>query len=72
MVLLVGIISGENGILLGHGIDSYTSILDGPCDLADALPRSAALLTSEAELMMRTIMVGQGIGERRTRMAKTS
>jgi glycerate kinase len=70
VVLLVGIIAGDNGALLGHGIDSYTSILDGPCDLADALLRSAALLTSEAELMMRTIMIGQGIGERRALVAK--
>lgn len=65
VVLLVGIIAGENGALFGHGIDSYTSILDGPRDLADALSRSSTLLSSEAELMMRTILVGHRIGTRR-------
>ena len=72
VVLLAGIIAGESGAFVSHGIDSYSSIIDGPCDLADALSRSAALLTSEAELMMRTIQVGQRIGQRRSDVAKAS
>jgi glycerate 2-kinase len=69
VVALAGTIDNEGGALFAHGIESFSSILDQPCDLADAISRSAALLGSEAELMMRAIRVGQGIGERRLRCA---
>ncbi|MBW4535741.1 MAG: glycerate kinase [Pleurocapsa minor HA4230-MV1] len=44
-----------------HGIDYFTSIVDRPCQLSEAIADAATLLTNSAESMARLMLVGQQV-----------
>ena len=45
-----------------HGIDYFTSIIDRPCQLSEAIADAANLLTNSAEAMARLMLVGRQVG----------
>jgi glycerate kinase len=48
-----------------HGIDYFTSIVDRPCQLSEAIADAANLLTNSAEAMARLMLVGQQVESRK-------
>lgn len=59
VIVLAGSIGKDASVNYGYGIDSYASIMEGPCSLSDAIGDAANLLTNETERIMRFIVVGQ-------------
>jgi len=59
VIALAGTIGKNAAINYQHGIDSFSSILESPCSLNDAIADAANLITNEAERTMRLILVGQ-------------
>lgn len=42
-----------------HGIDAFTSIIEKPCELHDAILNAVDYVTRASERLMRTMMIGQ-------------
>ncbi|MBW2439513.1 MAG: glycerate kinase [Deltaproteobacteria bacterium] len=58
VIALAGTVGENARVNLNCGIDSYTSILNGPCTLADAIKSPSEMLVDTTEQVMRTVMVG--------------
>lgn len=58
VVAIVGTVGEDAGINHAHGIDAFTSMLQAPCSLDDAIDRAPELLTDCAEEVMRMMLVG--------------
>ena len=58
VIVLAGSVGENARTNLDCGIDSYVSILNGPCTLAEAIKSPSDMLIETAEQIMRTIMVG--------------
>ena len=61
MIARAGTIGQNARANLENGIDSYTSILGGPCTLAEAIQGPSKMLIDTAEQVMRTVLVGRGL-----------
>ncbi len=59
VIALAGTVGENARANLNCGIDSYTSILNGPCSLAEAIKSPSEMLVDTAEQVMRTVMVGR-------------
>jgi len=59
VIALAGTVGKNARANLETGIDSYTSILSGPCTLAEAIQGPSEMLVDTAEQVMRTILVGR-------------
>jgi glycerate kinase len=59
VIVLAGTIGKEADVNFACGIDSYSSILEAPCTLSQAIENTPQLLTREAERVMRLILVGE-------------
>ena len=64
-VAIVGKIGQNADVTLQHGIDAYTSIIDGPMQNFTALERAPQLLRQGAESLARTLLVGKSLAERK-------
>jgi len=58
VIALAGTIGKDAEVNFANGIDSFTSILESPCTLVEAIDRSPMLVKHAAECAMRMIMVG--------------
>lgn len=58
VIALAGTVGKNARVNLDCGIDSYTSILSGPCTLAEAIQGPSEMLVDTAEQVMRTLLVG--------------
>lgn len=58
VIALAGTIGDGAESVYGEGIAAYTSILDGPLSLEDAIEQTPDLLTGAAERTMRLLRVG--------------
>mgnify|MGYP001024943799 CR=1 FL=1 len=58
VIVLAGSIGKGAEVNYEYGIDSFTSILDGPCTLEEAITNAASLLESSSEQTMRMVLVG--------------
>jgi glycerate 2-kinase len=45
-----------------HGIDYFTSIVDRPCQMNEAIAEASTLLTNSAEALARLMLIGQLVG----------
>ena len=61
VIALAGTVGKNARANLEHGIDSYTSILSGPCTLAEAIKSPSEMLIDTAEQVMRTLIVGRNL-----------
>lgn len=61
VIALAGTIGKDASINYEFGIDTFASILHAPCTLDEAITGAAELLTSCAENVMRTLLVGQSL-----------
>ena len=59
VIALAGTVGKNARTNLNCGIDCYTSILSGPCTLAEAIQGPSEMLIDTAEQVMRTILVGR-------------
>ena len=59
VIALAGTVGENARATLDCGIDCYTSILNGPCSLAEAIRSPSEMLVDTAEQVMRTILVGR-------------
>jgi len=59
VVALAGTVGRGARVNYAHGIAAYTSILQAPCDLRDAIEHAPRLTAECAESVMRLIAVGQ-------------
>ena len=59
VIALAGTIGKDAPVNFDHGIDSFESILEGPCTLKDAIANAPKLIANEAERVMRLVLVGQ-------------
>ncbi|MEI7913712.1 MAG: glycerate kinase [Mycobacteriaceae bacterium] len=66
VIALAGSIGQGAAAVHDVGIDAITSIMDVPMPLADAVAHSQRLLIEATEQMMRMILVGLAISERRS------
>ena len=64
VVVVAGMIGQGAEASLEQGVDSFTSIADGPMQLSAALYRAPQLLKKGAEHVMRNILVGKRLQER--------
>jgi glycerate kinase len=61
VIALVGSVGEGAEINFQHGIDYFTSILNYPCGLSEAINQTANLLTDTAEQIARLLLVGKQI-----------
>ncbi len=61
VIVLAGTVGKGAKINYEHGIDSFLSILDAPCSLAEAIENAPSLLKHAAERTMRFLMIGRQI-----------
>ncbi|MCC5661621.1 glycerate kinase [Nostoc sp. XA010] len=61
VIALVGTIGEGAEINFQEGIDYFNSILTHPCQLSEAIPQTASLLTNAAEQVARLLLVGRQI-----------
>ena len=61
VIALAGTVGKNARANLENGIDSYTSILSGPCTLAEAIKSPSEMLIDTAEQVMRTLIVGRNL-----------
>lgn len=61
VIALAGTVGKGASVNFNHGIDAYTSILDRPMSLKNAIKEAPSLLMNAAENMMRMVMVGWNI-----------
>ncbi|MBD2313448.1 glycerate kinase [Desertifilum sp. FACHB-1129] len=59
VVAIAGTIGEDAQVNFDCGIDSFESILDGPCSLEDAIANACELVTNAAERLTRLLLVGQ-------------
>ena len=59
VVAIVGTVGANAEINHEHGIDAFTSMLQAPCTLDEAIERAPELLTQCAEEVMRMMLVGR-------------
>ena len=59
VIVLAGSVGENARSNLEYGIDSYTSILNAPYSLSDAIDATAEMLVDSSEQVMRTLMVGR-------------
>jgi len=59
VIAFAGTIGRGAEVNYAYGIDSFSSILESPCTLSDAIDNAAELLIHAAERTMRMILVGQ-------------
>ncbi|KID97447.1 glycerate kinase, partial [Metarhizium majus ARSEF 297] len=64
VIALVGTISTGANSVYGDGFSAFSSILDSPLSLDDAMQQTASLLTSAAERTMRVVQVGLSLQSR--------
>ncbi|KAJ4287706.1 hypothetical protein N0V90_012409 [Kalmusia sp. IMI 367209] len=64
VVALAGTIGEGADVCYGAGIKAFTSIQQGPSSLEKAIQETERLLKTEAENMLRMIMVGLTLGQR--------
>jgi glycerate 2-kinase len=62
VIALAGSLGKGAEINWQHGIDYFTSIVDRPCQLNEAIADAANLLTNSAEAVARLMLVGQHVG----------
>ncbi len=61
VVAIVGTVGRDAEINHEHGIDAFTSMLQAPCTLDEAIERAPELLTGCAEEVMRMMLVGRSL-----------
>lgn len=66
VIALVGTIGKSANSVYGDGVSAFTSILDSPISLRDAMDQAAGLLTCAAERTMRVVLVGLRLNLRDT------
>lgn len=64
VVAIVGTVGKDAQINHDHGIDAYTSVIQAPCTLEEALERGPELVEICAEDVMRLILVGRRLSSR--------
>jgi len=64
---VVGMVGQGAEFSLKNGVDSFASIIETPMQLSTALYRASDLLKNGTENVMRTIMIGQQLGQRAQR-----
>lgn len=64
VIALVGTISTGANSVYEDGFSAFSSILDSPLSLDDAIQQTASLLTSAAERTMRVVQVGLSLRSR--------
>jgi glycerate kinase len=68
VIALAGTVGHGARVNYEHGIAAYTSVLQAPCTLDEAIGRAHQLTVEAAENVMRMVMVGQRV---RTRAAQS-
>ncbi|MBM0742165.1 glycerate kinase [Phormidium sp. CLA17] len=63
VVAIAGTIGQDARVNFDYGIDAFSTILQEPCSLPDAIADACDLLTFAAERVMRLILVGQQLAE---------
>jgi hypothetical protein len=63
VVALVGMVGKGAEAVLEHGVDAFSSIVDGPMQQTTAYLRAPELLKRGAEQVMRAVLVGQQLYE---------
>lgn len=61
VIAIAGTIGQDAQVNFDCGIDSFESILDGPCSLDEAIAKAPELVTNAAERVMRLLLVGQSL-----------
>lgn len=64
VIALAGTIGDDAPINFDYGIDSFTSILEKPCTLKDAIAHAPQLVANEAERLMRLLLIGQRLRQK--------
>jgi|GEM_PF-136595 len=67
VMAVVGMVGQGAEFSLNNGVDSFASIIETPMQLSTALYRASDLLKNGTENVMRTIMIGQQLGQRAQR-----
>jgi glycerate kinase len=67
VMAVVGMVGPGAEFSLKNGVDSFASIMESPMQLSTALCRASDLLKKGAENVMRTILIGQQLGDRAQR-----
>lgn len=63
VIALAGTIGQNAMINYREGIDAFTSILEAPCTLSQAITNANQWLTNSAETIMRLVMLGENLGK---------
>ncbi len=58
VIALAGSIGQDADVNIDHGIDAFTTILEMPCQLAEAIAQAPMLVTNATERMMRMVILG--------------
>ncbi|PGH27080.1 hypothetical protein AJ80_01266 [Polytolypa hystricis UAMH7299] len=61
VIALAGTVGDDANANYGAGIDAYTSIMQGPMTLEDAMEAAERLLRDSAETAMRMVMLGKSL-----------
>ena len=61
VIAIVGTVGKDAAVNHDHGIDAFTSMLQAPCTLDEAIDLAPELLTGCAEEVMRMMMVGRNM-----------
>ncbi len=67
VIALAGTLGKGAALNLQHGIDAYTSIMERPCSLEEAIAKAGRLLVKATEEVMRLIQVGTLLAPSRNR-----
>jgi len=59
VIAIAGTIGRDASVNFEHGIDAISTIVKGPCTLAEAIEQAPDLLAYAAERVMRLVRVGQ-------------
>ena len=63
VIAIAGTIGRDASVNFEHGIDAISTIVKGPCTLAEAIEQAPDLLAYAAERVMRLVRVGQQLAE---------
>ena len=61
VIAIAGSIGQDAAINIDHGIDAFTTILETPCQLSEAIEQAATLVTNATERMVRMIALGYSL-----------
>ncbi|MGI0495426.1 glycerate kinase [Alkalinema pantanalense CENA528] len=61
VIAIAGSIGKDAEINIEHGIDAFTTILETPCPLSEAIEQAPNLVTNAAERMVRMILLGYNL-----------